>query len=185
MKIRFSIFTAIMCIASITFAESMTIDLGKEYVLVLQVPESLTFNETSNQTDSQTILLMKDKEGICNMRLTFVNLKPVKNKRPLEEGLDKTLDKLSQRLLPDSVESKISIQKLSESKIPIIYYELTDKREDAGDGRYVLEGVGMSDRCFCHFTIIMQQKTSSGKEELLNMLASMDINKKITQPSKQ
>ena len=171
---RIALCIAALCVASLALADRRTVELGEDDILLMEVPEGLTFAGTAATKGRPGGVALKDAEGVCEMRIKFVAPKQVPSKEQLKESLEKS----AERLLPNAVEQKIDVQELPDSKFAVVYFQLTDKREDGGDGRYMLQGLGVSGRHVCQFMMLMQQKTSPGRTAVLKALSSMEMTKK-------
>ncbi|MFN7812772.1 MAG: hypothetical protein ACK5SI_08955 [Planctomycetia bacterium] len=171
MRNRIAVCMVVLSHASFAVAAPRTIELAKGQTLSMDVPEELTVSNTPGTEEMPATVALKDGEGACEIRLKFATPKHI----PTKEELKQTLQRSAQRLLADAVEDTIDVRELPQSIFVVMYFEVTDKREDAADGRYMLQGLGVSGKYLCQFMMLTKEKDPPARKAVLKALASMRV----------
>ena len=117
---------------------------------------------------------IKDDRGVCELKMMFAMPPTI----PSEDALKNQIKASGERLVANSVEKALNIQKLPGATFSPFYFELTDKREDGGNGRFMLQGIGVSGKYTCLFMMLTNEKSSDAKAAILKALGTVRIGAK-------
>lgn len=146
------------------------VPLGGGHSLAIKTANSLTVQGMAAGRKPATVVL-KDDKGICKMRMVLTTPRRV----PTKGEMKLQLATAARRFLPRSVEKRINIKEIANDTFTLYYFELTDKRENAGDGRFMRQGLGASGKDVCQFMMLTDQKTSDAKKAILAAMGAMKI----------
>ena len=152
-------------------AQTNTVDLGTGDSLSVSTGTGLTMRSVPTMLGNPAKVILKDDKGVCEMPIEFGMPEPV----PAEDKLKEQMQASAQPMVANSTEGKLEIKKIESASFTLLYFELTDKREDAGDGRFMLQELGTSGKYLCQFMMLTNQKSLDVKTAILKSLGSMKI----------
>jgi hypothetical protein len=171
---RHSVFGILILVLSLTGmarAENIIIKLESGDAVSLEIDESLEILEKPASAAQPKMICVRARKGACELRIKF----GPREKSMTEDQVRQMLMGGAQRLLANSVEDKVDIVKLQGTSITLLYFELTDKREDAQDGRFMLQGFGTFGNLACQFMMLTEQKESESKTAILKALGTLTM----------
>lgn len=158
-------------IVGVAQAGTNVVDLGTGDSLYVVTDNSLTVQSTPAMPARPATVVIKDDKAICELRMMFA----IPSHVPTTDQMKEQMQASAQPLVAKSVEGKLDVKMLPNQSFGLIYFELTDKSEDAGDGRFMLQGQGVSGKYMCQFMMLTNQKTSDAKALILKTLGTMKI----------
>lgn len=158
-------------VVGVAQAGTNVVSLGTGDSLSVITDNSLAVQGTPATPARPATVVIKDDKDICELRLMF----GIPAQVPTVDQIKEQMEASAQPMLANSVEGKVDIITLPNQSFSLLYFELTDKREDAGDGRFMLQGLGTSGRYMCQFMMLTNQKTSDAKAAILKALGTMTI----------
>ncbi len=172
-----SIILIIVC-ASLLFAQAKKSDClipipscGK---LQLSLPQE--WNASINEEKHEEIPTFSISIGKDNEILALVSPLSPCGSGEKYDNIDKMLEEESKMLLPNAVESNVSISKIPSNKNHSIYYfSLTDKAPEPGDFKYLTRIIGLIDNALINITILKHKKDDSRTNTFLSALSKADL----------
>ncbi len=152
-------------------AKTETVTLATGSNLSISLDNSLELHNEPATPKRPAVLIVKDKKNPIEAHLIFSLPEQV----PPEEIRRKQIIAAAQPALINSKEGTIELKKIPNSSFSILYFELTDKREDPGEGRFMLQGMGASGKHTCHIIMLTNQKSSKTKTAIIKAIGSMKI----------
>ena len=104
--------------------------------------------------------------------LLMVTNMPLQNDVPDLSEIEDQLRQSGKRLLRNSVERDLKIQKFDRGEVKGNYFTLTDRAPKPGEYKLMTEGAVVSDRVFLIFTLLYNE-AHDPSEEAFAMIASM------------
>ncbi len=172
MKKALMIMAAVFGCGFTAVAAGTVFDLGSGDQLSVPGATNLVVQSTAVRPDRAGFLSLADSNRVCEIRVLFKVARTVPSKNTLKEELTAA----GQQLLPNAEEKELTFQEIPNSALALVYFELTDKRSDPGDGKYLLEGMGTDGTKYVlQFRMLSNLKDSRAKKQILDALSSMRI----------
>jgi hypothetical protein len=165
----------VVLLANVTRATTMELDLGSGDVLVIDAPQNILVKNVPATQGKPLIVKLADTNGQCEMRLMFATPAAI----PTKEEMKTNMLTSGARLLTNSEEKQIEIKELPSKSLTFVYFELADKRQNAKDGRFMLQGIGTDGKKYMfQYMMLSNLKDSNAKTQILETISKMRIEKK-------
>jgi len=112
-------------------------------------------------------IVISDKKKISEMRIIVRPAKRLETKAKLTE---KMVSEARQQLLPNAIEKEILTKEISGKEFSLVYFRLTDARSEVGDGKYLVQGIGISSNFVLEYLMLSKAQTAA-EQEILDCLA--------------
>jgi hypothetical protein len=176
LKKIFTFFAFIICCALSALASTNLVDLGTGDELAFETSSNLVILSKPASPAQAAMVRIFDTNKICEMRMRITIQTPV----PTWQAIKADMISLSQRMLVNAEEKEIVVKEIHNPGLTLFYYELTDNRPNTGDGKYMLQGVGTDEiKYLIQFMMLTNQKSPPEKAQIIQMLSTMRIHKKI------
>lgn len=152
-------------------AATNVVDLGTGDSLSVVTDDSLTIRGNPATSTIPARLFIRDDKAGCELNLVFGIPPHVFTTDQLKEMLQAS----AQSMVAKSVEGKADVKTLPSQSFVLLCLELTDKREDAREGRFMLQGLGSAGKYVCQFGMISKEKSSDAKAAILKALGTMKL----------
>lgn len=154
------------------------LDLGAGDSLKLQLGSGVTAHAEPARDGEPATVTLRHEKGECEMRLqmrkSFATSNP-QVQQMMVRAMAERMKAMAEEKLANSIEQRVTLKDLPGESCALVYFELTDKRESAGDGRYLLQGCGKLGEYDCEFMMLSSQQNPAAKTVMLNSLAGMAL----------